>query len=152
LNLKSRAAQTVSLVRLRDRLPRRECGRPLSDALVYVGQGAKWVELLEKAMRLNPYYPDVYLWYLATAYDSLGRCSDVVATVKRMQDPSEGQRLLAISYAHLGMMDEAHAAAAKVLRLHPGFTIREWRHRPPFREGEAFERYLDGLRKAGLPE
>ncbi len=123
-----------------------------ADALVYVGQGAKSVELLEKAMRLNPYYPDVYLWYLATAYDFLGRYPDVVATVKRMQDPSEGQRLLAISYAHLGMMDDAHAAAAEVLRLHPGFTIREWRHRPPYREGEAFERYLDGLRKAGLPE
>jgi len=123
-----------------------------ADALVYVGQGAKSVELLEKAMRLNPYYPDVYLWYLATAYDSLGRYSDVVATVKRMQDPSEGQRLLAISYAHLGMMNEAHAAAAEVLRLHPGFTISQWRHRPPFREGPEFERYLDGLRKAGLPE
>ncbi len=123
-----------------------------ADALVYVGQGAKSVELLEKAMRLNPYYPDVYLWYLATAYDSLGRYPDVVATVKRMQDPSEGQRLLAISYAHLGKMDEARVAAREVLRLHPGFTISVWRHRPPFREGEAFERYLDGLRKAGLPE
>jgi predicted Zn-dependent protease len=123
-----------------------------ADALAYVGQAERSIELLEKAMRLNPYYPDVYLWYLADAYDSLGRYSDVVATVKRMQDPSEGQRLLAIGYAHLGMMDEAHAAAAEVLRLHPGFTISEWRHRPPFREGPEFERYLDGLRKAGLPE
>jgi len=123
-----------------------------ADALVYMGQPMKSVELLEKAMRLNPYYPDWYLWYLADAYDSLGQYSDVIATVQRMEDPSEGRRLLAISYAHLGMMHEARAAAAEVLRLHPGFTISQWRHRPPFREGVAYERYLEGLRKAGLPE
>ena len=123
-----------------------------ADALVYAGQPQKSVELLEKAMRLNPYYPDWYLWYLADAYDSLGRYSDVVAAIQRMRNPSEGRRLLAIAYAHLGMMNEARAAAAEVLRLHPGFTISQWRRRPPFQEGDAFERYLEGLRKAGLPE
>jgi adenylate cyclase len=123
-----------------------------ADALVYAGQPRKSVELLEKAMRLNPYYPDWYLWYLADAYDSLGQYSDVIAAIRRMQDPSEGRRLLAIACAHLGMMDEARAAAAEVLRLHPGFTISKWRRIPPFREGPAFERYLEGLRKAGLPE
>ena len=123
-----------------------------ADALVYAGQPQKSVELLDKAMRLNPYYPDWYLWYLADAYDSLGRYSDVVAAIQRMRNPSEGRRLLAIAYAHLGMMNEARAAAAEVLRLHPGFTISQWRHRPPFQEGDAFDRYLEGLRKAGLPE
>jgi adenylate cyclase len=123
-----------------------------ADALVYMGQPMKSVELLEKAMRLNPYYPDWYLWYLADAYDSLGQYSDVIATVQRMEDPSEGRRLLAISYAHLGMLDEARAAAAEVMRLHPGFTISQWRHRPPFREGAAYDRYIEGLRLAGLPE
>jgi tetratricopeptide (TPR) repeat protein len=33
-----------------------------ADALVYAEQPAKSVELLEKAMRLNPFYPDWYLW------------------------------------------------------------------------------------------
>jgi adenylate cyclase len=123
-----------------------------ADALVYVGQPMRSIKLLERAMRLNPYYPDWYLWYLADAYDSLEQYSDVIAAVHRMEDPSEGQRLLAISYAHLGMADEARAATHEVLRLHPGFTISRWRHRPPFREGAAYERYFEGLRKAGLPE
>ena len=73
-----------------------------ADALVYADQPEKSVELLEKAMRLNPFYPDWYLWYLADAYDALGRYEDVVAAVQRMHDPSEGRRLQAIGYAHLG--------------------------------------------------
>jgi adenylate cyclase len=54
------------------------------------GHSAKSVGLLEKAMRLNPFYPDWYLWYLADAYDALGRYEDVVAAIQRMHDPSEG--------------------------------------------------------------
>jgi adenylate cyclase len=123
-----------------------------ADALVYAEQPARSVELLEKAMRLNPYYPDWYLWNLADAYDALGRYEDVLAAVKRMQDPSDGRRLQAIAYAHLGLMKEAQAIAGEVMRLHPGFTISQWIQRPPFRQGPVLERYIDGLRKAGLPE
>ena len=65
---------------------------------------------MHKAMRLNPHYPDWYLWYLADAYDTLGQSEDVIATIQRMHDPSEGQRMLAANYAHLGMMREAEAA------------------------------------------
>jgi adenylate cyclase len=123
-----------------------------ADALVYVEQPKRAVELLRKAMRLNPYYPDWYLWYLADAYDTMGRSEDVIATVRRMQEPSEGQRMLAANFAHLGMMTEAREAANEVLRLHPHFTISQWRERPPYRDQAVLERFIDGMRKAGLPE
>jgi TolB-like protein/class 3 adenylate cyclase len=122
-----------------------------ADALVYVEQPHRSVELMHKAMRLNPHYPDWYLWYLADAYDTMGLSKDVIATVQRMHDPSEGQRMLAANYAHLGMMREAEAAAHEVLRLHPGFKISVWRERPPYRDIAILERYIDGLRRAGLP-
>jgi adenylate cyclase len=123
-----------------------------ADALVYVEQPQRAVELLQKAMRLNPYYPDWYLWYLADAYDTMGRSEEVIATVRRMQEPSEGQRMLAANFAHLGMMAEAHEAAREVLRLHPHFTISQWRERPPYRDQAVLERFIEGMRKAGLPE
>ena len=48
-------------------------------------------------------------------------------------------------------MSEARAAAAEVLRL-SGFTISQWRRRPPFQEGDAFERYLEGWKgRAAYP-
>ena len=53
-----------------------------ADALVYAEQPERAVELLQKAMRLNPYCPDWYLWCLADAYDTMGRSEDVIATVQ----------------------------------------------------------------------
>ena len=53
-----------------------------ADALAYVEQPQRSVELMHKAMRLNPHYPDWYLWYLADAYDTLGQSEDVIATVQ----------------------------------------------------------------------
>jgi adenylate cyclase len=123
-----------------------------ADSLVYADQPTKSIELMGKAMRLNPYYPDWYLWYLADAYNAMGRSADVIATVRQMQDPSEGRRMLAANFAHLGMMDEARAEAQEVLHLHPGFSISTWRRRPPYRDQTILERYIDGLRRAGLPD
>lgn len=123
-----------------------------ADALAYAGQPKRSVELVEKAMRLNPYYPDSYLWCLADAHNAMGRAADVVATIQRMQNPAEGRRLLAANLAHLGRLEEARAESAEVLRLHPGFTIGQWRHRPPYRDAAVLERYIEGLRKAGLPD
>jgi adenylate cyclase len=123
-----------------------------ADALAYASQPQKSVELLERAMRLNPYYPDWYLWNLADAYCTMGQPSEVIGTVRRMQNPDEGRRMLAASFAELGMMDEARAEAKEVLRLHPEFTISRWRHRPPYRDAAILERFIEGLRKAGLPE
>jgi TolB-like protein len=122
-----------------------------ADALVYCDQPAKSVELLERAMRPNPYYPDWYLWNLADAYNAMGRPVDVTNTVHRMQNPDEGRRLLSANYAHLGLMDKARAEAREVIRLHPEFTINRWRKRLPYRDSVIIERYVEGLRKAGLP-
>ena len=123
-----------------------------ADALVYDGHPNQAIELFDKATRLNPYYPDWYLWGTADAYNALGRSDEVISTVRRMRNLGEGRRLLAANYAHLGMMQEAQIQAAKVLRLHPGFTIGTWRHRPPYRDSAILERYVEGLRMAGLPE
>jgi len=123
-----------------------------ADSLVYAGQPARSVELLEKAMRLNPYYPDWYLWYLADAYYSLGRSADVIAAVQRMQNPSEGRRLLTANFVHLGQLDEAREQALELMLQHPNFTIGRWRHRPPYRDAAFVERFVDALRRAGLPD
>ena len=123
-----------------------------ADALVYCGEAETSVELIGKAMRLNPFYPDWYLWYLADAFNALFRPVDVINTVQRMQNPDEGRRMLAANFAHLGMLDKARAEAREVLRIHPQFTISSWRQRPPYRDEAVLHRYVEGMRKAGLPE
>jgi tetratricopeptide (TPR) repeat protein len=123
-----------------------------ADALVYDGQPERSVDLLNRAMRLNPYYPDWYLWNLADAYNDLNRPDDVVATVNRMRNPSEGRRLLAANFAHLGRLDEARVQAQEILRLHPGFTVSAWAQRPPYKNRDTLSHFVEGLRRAGLPD
>lgn len=123
-----------------------------SDALKYMGKGRKALFLIKRAMRLNPYYPDWYLWYMADAYDALGRSAAVVATAERMQDATEASRLVAANLAHLGRMTEARRKADQVLQAHPGFSVGGWRRRQPWLNRESAERFFDGLRRAGLPE
>ena len=123
-----------------------------ADALAYNRQAERSVGLVQRAMRLNPYYPDWYLWYLADAYSVLDRHEDVIATVHRMRNPAEGRRLLAVSYAHLGMLDEAKAQAKEILRANPEFSVLRWADRPPFRAPEVRAIYVEGLRRSGLPD
>jgi hypothetical protein len=61
-------------------------------------------------------------------------------------------RLQAIGYAHLGMMDDAKAAAREVMIRQPGFTISEWCQRPPFWRGRSSSATRRDYVKAGLPE
>ena len=103
-------------------------------------------------MRLNPYYPDWYLWHLADAYYALKRYDDVIVTVHKMINPAEGGRLLAASYAQLGMHEEASIQTKDVLKLHPGFTISRWIEIQPDTVPDILDDFAEGLRKAGFPE
>jgi hypothetical protein len=101
-------------------------------------------------MRLNPFYPDVYLWFLGDAYFDLGKYEETIHTLHRMRDKSEGHRLLASSYALLGRMEEAGYHAKQVIAVHPEFSIADWRTVPPDQNSDSLERFIEGLRKAGL--
>jgi adenylate cyclase len=122
-----------------------------ADCLTYMGEPERATSMLDRAMRLNPYYPDWYLWCLADAYWTLGRPGDVIATVQRMQNPSEGRRLLAVSFAELGLLDEARAQARLILERQPGFSVNRWKERLPHIDPAMNERFAAGLRQAGLP-
>lgn len=122
----------------------------LADAQAHCGRPEAAVELLEKAMRLNPYYPDWYSWNLGGAYHQMREYEKAIEMVKRMQNPAEGRRLLATCYAQLGRMDEARAEAAEVLRVHPEFSLAHWAEVQPDKNPEDLEHFIEGLRKAGL--
>jgi len=57
--------------------------------------------------------------------------------------------------AALGHMDKTREAAEvsrRLLDLEPGFSVRQALSRSPLSRPEDIARYVDGLRRAGLPE
>lgn len=122
----------------------------MADALSHDGQPEEAIRLLHKAMQLNPFYPDQYLRHLAGAHFNLKKYEETIRTVHRMQNPTEGRRLLAASYAHLGRDEEARAQAAKLKAAHPDFDLDSWAEAVPDRSRDDLVHYIEGLRKAGL--
>ncbi len=60
--------------------------------------------------------------------------------------------VLAAAHGHLANADAARAALDELLRCMPGLTASDERLNRPFGSAEQRERFLEGLRKAGLPE
>jgi tetratricopeptide (TPR) repeat protein len=123
----------------------------LADALAYAGRLAEAEQRLTTAMRLNPFYPDWYLWYLADIYYGMGRYRDVIGAIEKMRDRSEGHRLLAAAYAMLGETEKASHFAAKVLERQPNFSVARWAAIQPDMDPTIQQQFVAGLLKAGLP-
>ncbi|WP_308342249.1 adenylate/guanylate cyclase domain-containing protein [Roseobacter insulae] len=122
----------------------------MADALAHMGRSEEAVELLHKAMRLNPFYPDQYIWHLGGAYFNLKRYEEAINTIQKMQNPTEGRRILAASYGHLGKLKEARAQAELVRQAHPNFSVDRWASVQPDKFEEDVQHFLDGLKRAGL--
>lgn len=122
----------------------------MADAMAHSGRSEDAVTKLQKAMRLNPFYPDSYLWNLGGAYFNLRRYDDVVQTINKMQNPTEGRRLLAASYAYLGETDKAQVQVNGILAAHPNFDLDQWGTIQPDKDQEDSEHFLEGLKRAGF--
>ena len=61
-------------------------------------------------------------------------------------------RLLTASRRQLGQTEKARAALIALLSVAPGTTVAKIRAAVPWKDPAVMERYLDALRKAGLPE
>ncbi len=122
----------------------------MADALAHCGRSEEAIELLHKAMRLNPFYPDQYIWHLGGAYFNLKQYDEAIETIKTMQNPTEGRRILAASFGHLGMTAEAEAEAKRVLEAHQNFNVDRWASVQPDQYPEDVEHFVEGLKRAGL--
>ncbi len=121
-----------------------------ADALAHSGDNETAITHLRQAMRLNPYFPDQYLWHLGGAYYNLRRYEDVIETVNKMNNPTEGQRMLAASHAQLGNMEMARLIADKHREAHPNFSLSRWAKVLPDRLEDDTQHFVEGLKKAGF--
>ncbi len=128
----------------------------LGEILSLAGRPEEGLGLVKKAMRLDPHYPPTYLNYLGRAYYAMGQYEEAVAALKRSltRNPNilSPHRTLAVIFSELGRKEEARAEVAEILRISPRASLEGQRERVPFKDQAVSERYLESLRKAGLPE
>jgi adenylate cyclase len=125
-------------------------------ALIFAGEPARALEVLEAIIRLDPFPPPATFGqigmanYMLNRYgDAVHSCWECLSRQSRLQWPHV---TLACAYAQSGQLEEARGQAAEVLRINPGFTIESSKRFLVYKDPKDLEHYIDGMSKARLPE
>jgi adenylate cyclase len=124
--------------------------------LHYVGRSEEAVKCHERAATLNPISPAIWLHFRARALYQLGRYPEAVDLLKRRivhnPETDASRVLLAACYGQMGIVKDAREAWREALRINPNYSLEHGRRVLPYKNPDDFERVVEGLRKAGLPE
>ncbi|WP_413717027.1 winged helix-turn-helix domain-containing protein [Silicimonas sp. MF1-12-2] len=126
-----------------------------AEPLMYLGRTDEAIEMLERAMDVNPIVPGWYYNTLSRAYWDAGRCEEGKQAIKKRASMREWDlRALIVNLVCLGELDEAQAAGKRLLELNPDFTVggHAERVKKVMANERYFERWMESLRAAGLPE
>lgn len=118
-----------------------------------LGRADEGVEWARKAMSLNPYHPNWYWRSFAYVLHDAGLYCEALDAYSRVVDrPSFYHAYVAACHAKLGQIEDARKHAAMAVEAKPDFSITEWGKRLSYKFDADRQRFLDGLRSAGLPE
>ncbi|MGD9133941.1 MAG: adenylate/guanylate cyclase domain-containing protein [Desulfobacterales bacterium] len=128
----------------------------LGMALKYADRAEEAIPTLKKAIRLDPHAPALYLNLLASAYRDIEKYEQAMewaekAVQKNPQNVLSRQTLCSI-YSLADRMDEARAQAAEIMRIAPKFSVERLARTDPTKNQVVKMRYIDALRRAGLPD
>ena len=130
----------------------------LSHGLAFAGQDREAIEHAEEAIRLSPLDPEMALFLggIAVAHYTAGRYAEALrysSELLRLRPGFQGaQRMRCASLAQMGQVDEAREFLETVRRGQPQLSIDWIRASVPYQTPELMERFLEGMRKAGLNE
>jgi adenylate cyclase len=124
----------------------------------FMGDTETAIKQGERAIRISPRSPAHWMAYtqIAQSYLQELRYEEAAKAAKKAvqlyNDMIPAHLVLAASCAHLGRLDEAQAAVKQSLKLNPKLTVTRLPEFFPISNFKNLDAYLDGLRKAGLPD
>lgn len=132
----------------------------MANLLIYTGQPKQAIAQVKEAIRLNPFHEKWYDEYLGWAYEEAGMPQEAIEVLEQVigKDPDPEAiwilPTLAAAYANpaIARMDGARATVKTILTLKPEFSSAEVASRNPYKTQKLIDRYVNALRRAGLPE
>ena len=121
-----------------------------------LGNSSDAVELIKKAMALNPYYTWDYPFNLGVAYYFSGQLDKAITALEEAQGRNENaipvKLYLAASYASDNQLEQAEWTVSELEILSPSATLSHTEKTIPIVKKEHKLQLLKDLRKAGLPD
>ena len=128
----------------------------LGQMLNYWGDPERGMEMIEKALSLETFAPAMWEFYAGCSRLLLNRYDEAITILKRVTEQapkfSPAHFSLAWAYVELGRFDDAHEAIKAALGINSQYTLKEVDRLYPYRIDAVRNRFLDSMRKAGLPE
>ncbi len=131
----------------------------LGFALTYSGRGEEAIPMFEMANRLSPHDASVWAFFgiRAVAYIEMRQYDEAIRcgreAVRKRSAKYWASSHLVSALGHGGTPQEAENAVTELLARKPDFTVTFAKdHLYYYRKPEQLDHYLEGLRKAGLPE
>jgi adenylate cyclase len=119
----------------------------------FTGRHESAVELFEQALRLDPEH-DLTLHFLGRAQMARGDYQaaerNLCLRLERVPQSDMTRAYLASVYGSTGRPEQARRLWKEMLEINPDFSIEHLRRVLPYKDPAWFERFVDGLRKAGL--
>ena len=134
------------------------CIGMLGVVLVWLREFEEATELLNRAVRLSPrdHWTSHFVGHLGVIETLKGRHAEALVKAEEAlrhnpRNPSI-LRLLASAQGHLGLEEQAKVTLARIYELMPGVSLSQTKMTVPIAFEEDMEIFLEGLRKAGMPE
>ncbi len=125
--------------------------------LAAIGEADQAIDCFRKAVRLSPRDRFMVFWYMGLYWTHFieGRYEEAVKIAQQAISIAPNnptfRRQLASAYAMLDRMADAREALKEYLRLEPSHTIAD-ASKVPTKIPEHLERFVEGLRRAGLSD
>jgi adenylate cyclase len=124
--------------------------------LGYAGRHDEAIDCLANAMALDPHHPTIWFHFLAHAHAQKGEFETAVPLLQQRirRDPETdiSRVLLASCFGYLGRGDEARELWRQVIEINPDYSLAQKAETLPYKNPADWQRIVDGLAKAGLPE
>jgi TolB-like protein/Flp pilus assembly protein TadD len=130
----------------------------LSRGYAFAGRDKEAIEHGEEAIRLSPLGPEMalFLGAIAVAHYAAARYAEAAqyaTQALRLRPGFQGaQRLRCASLAQAGRVDEARSFLATLRAEQPRLSLDWIRASVPYQTPQLIERFLEGMRKAGLKD
>ena len=129
----------------------------LGRTLALAGRPEEALAPIQRVKRFSPIPPENLLRWEGVVYHTMGRYEEAVTALEaaRARNPKgvAAVGLLAMTYADMGRMEEARAAAQAVLDLSPSFSAKGFVNGLlPYKDRTKSEHALATLLELGLPE
>ena len=126
---------------------------------LYAGDPEEAILDFEHALRLSPRDVEMVAWQagIARAHFNAARYDEAVAwsdrAISNRSDSTNARRTKIAAHAQAGRMEEARRAMADLLTLDPRWRLARRRSfAGPWRRPDDFNRWVEGLRLAGIPD